>query len=139
MIHHAVLGSLERWLSIVMENQGELPAWLSPHQVALLPIGSGQEEACHELARELREAGVAARVLDDGPLSGRVRDAEELHYAHIAIVGKREQAQHQVSARGVDGQSRCMDRNDWRDCVVAHCRAPRLGMDPGNPASAMEG
>ena len=126
MIHHAVLGSLERWLSIVMEHRGELPAWLSPHQVALLPIGAEQENYCHALAVELRERGVEACVLNDGPLAGRVRDVQELHYAHIAVVGKREQAQEQVSARGKDGKSVVVARKEWLDAVVASSQAPLL-------------
>lgn len=126
MIHHAVLGSLERWLSIVMEQRGELPAWLSPHQVALLPIGAGEQAYCEDLARQLGQRGVQAHVLSDGPLPGRVRDAQALHYAFIGVAGKREVASGQISARGDDGKSQVEVAQDWMDRVADHCRPPKL-------------
>lgn len=126
MIHHAVLGSLERWLSIVMEQQGELPAWLSPHQVALLPIGEDQEDYCYGLAGDLSAGGMEAHVLGGGPLPGRIRQAQEAGYAFIAVVGKREVAQGQVSARQEDGKSVVEPAVSWIDRVVKACRAPDL-------------
>lgn len=126
MIHHAVLGSLERWLSIVMEQRGELPAWLSPHQVALLPIGAGERAYCDDLANELARRGVRACVLADGPLPGRVRDAQALHYAFIGVAGKREVADGQISARGADGKSLVEPAHAWMERISAHCQSPSL-------------
>lgn len=126
MIHHAVLGSLERWLSIVMEHQGQLPAWLSPHQVALLPIAEDQEDYCYLLNGKLSMRGVEAHVLGGGPLPGRIRQAQEAGYAFIAVAGKREVAQDEVSARQEDGKSVVEPAVSWIDRVANACRAPDL-------------
>lgn len=126
LIHHAVLGSLERWLSIVMENAGRLPDWLSPHPVVLLPIGEAQQEACEAWAHKLRACGVQARVLAGDPLGGRVRHAQEQHFAHIGIVGAREAAAEQVSVRQADGKSIVMNGQDWIHDVVKQCSPPAL-------------
>lgn len=90
MVHHAVLGSLERWLAIVMEHQGGLPDWLSPRQVAVLPVGGGQHEACEHMAAQLRAAGVRAAVVADGPMGGRIREVAEGGWSEFAVVGGRE-------------------------------------------------
>lgn len=120
MVHHAVLGSLERWLAIALEHQGGLPAWLSPNFVALLPVGAAQEESCHELAASLVAQGIPARVLADDPLSGRVRAASAAKYAAIGVVGEREALSGQVSVRRAKG-SEILSVEAW----VAELRALR--------------
>lgn len=127
LIHHAVLGSLERWLSIVMEHMGRLPNWLSPHQVAVLPIGAGQEDACAKVVSKLRLNGVDAHMIAGDPLGGRVRHAMELQYAHIGIIGAREADAGQVSVRQESGKSVPMPEDAWIEQVIASCQAPSLG------------
>lgn len=124
LIHHAVLGSLERWLSIVMEHQGRLPEWLSPHSAAILPIGAGQENACANIVSKLRARGVDAHMIAGDPLPGRIRHALELRYAHIGIIGARESESGQVSVRQENGKSVAMDIDAWLDEVIASCKAP---------------
>jgi threonyl-tRNA synthetase len=130
MVHHAVLGSLERWLSIVMEHQGCLPAWLSPHQVALLPISRGQSSAAHQLAAAARAQGVEVCVLEDGPLPGRVREAVASQYAQVVVLGAREVMQDQVSVRQPDGQSKIQARKDWLLGLAGQFSAPRVDAQP---------
>jgi threonyl-tRNA synthetase len=107
-----------------MEQLGRLPAWFSPHQVAILPIGAEQESHCHQLALGLCAGGLDAHVLSEGPLAGRIRQAEELRYAHIAVVGNREQGGGQVSVRGAGGKSVVMEQARWLAEVIADCHPP---------------
>jgi threonyl-tRNA synthetase len=106
MLHRATLGSLERFLGIVLEqHQGQLPAWLAPDQVVVLPIEEAQLPYAHELTAELRRAGLRA-VCDASrdSLARRVALAHERAIPHVAVVGKREREARSVSLRSADGQ-----------------------------------
>jgi threonyl-tRNA synthetase len=126
MIHHAVLGSLERWLSIVMENQGGLPDWLAPCAVAILPIGDEQHSAAIAVASQFQSEGISVRVLEGGPLSGRIRMAKDIRIPHMGIIGKREAESGQASVRGEDGKSAVMPVEEWIGQMKVACAAPSL-------------
>ena len=124
MVHHAVLGSLERWLSIVMEHCGELPKWLSPHQVVIHPISQDQSDVAYELAEKLVEQGLSCEVMEHGPLPGRIRSASEMKFVHQVIIGKREKENGQVSVRDCSGKSNVMDSQEWIAAVVNDLKKP---------------
>ena len=93
MIHRALLGALERFLAVFLEHcDGLLPLWLSPAQVRVLPIGASERPAADELDRRLRDAGIRSAVVLDGPLAGRIRQAEADRVPYQLIVGRREAA-----------------------------------------------
>jgi len=72
LIHHAVLGSLERFIGMLLEQSGGmLPFWLAPDQVAVLPQGVGLEAAAADVAAKLRAAGLRALVDDRRESLGR--------------------------------------------------------------------
>lgn len=117
MIHHAVLGSLERWLSVLMEHHGLLPDWLSPHQVALLPVSAQQADAAHELAAAVHKKGLSVNVIEDGPLGGRVREAGLLRYADVLVIGQKEKDDHSVSS-GKKGGPKDVPKDIWlSECI----------------------
>ena len=124
LIHHAVLGSLERWLSIVMEHRGELPDWLSPNPVAILPVGEDQLPYANDLCQQLKAKGVLAQVLEGGPLGGRIRDACAKGISHLAVVGKREVENNEVSVRQGDGKSKGQPAGEWMGQMEEACCAP---------------
>ena len=99
LVHHAVVGSLERWMSIVMEHHGALPDAYAPHVVAVLPISQDQAAAARALADQLQVQGVPAVVLEDGPLPGRLRQADERLIPHRWVLGRRELAEGSISVR----------------------------------------
>ena len=64
MLHRAILGSLERWIGMLIEHYaGAMPVWLSPVQVAVASITDAQSEFAADVARKMREAGI--RVVED--------------------------------------------------------------------------
>ena len=92
MIHRALLGSFERFLGIYLEHTGgELPAWLAPEQVRVVPVKDGGAAEARAVADELRERGVRAGV-DDRPetLGKRIRDAELAKVPYVVVWGDRE-------------------------------------------------
>ncbi len=78
VIHRALLGSLERFIGILVEHYGgEFPLWLAPVQLRVLPVGADHREPAHELAARFREAGYRVEVDDrDDTVGKRIRDAE---------------------------------------------------------------
>lgn len=91
MLHHAVLGSMGRFIGMLLEHhEGRLPFWLAPDQVAILPIGAEQEPAARHFAARLREAGLRPRILSEESLQRRLVRAHELMIPVHAVIGKRE-------------------------------------------------
>ena len=106
MLHRATLGSLERFLGIVLEqHDGRLPAWLTPDQVVVLPIEADQHDYARQVEAELRVAGLRA-VSDPSreTLARRVALAHENGIPYVAVVGRREQAGRSLSLRHADAQ-----------------------------------
>jgi threonyl-tRNA synthetase len=92
VIHRALLGSLERFIGILIEHYaGEFPFWLAPVQILVLPVGADHREAAHALAQRLREAGFRADVDDrDDTVGKRIRDAELEKIPFAIVYGDRE-------------------------------------------------
>ncbi|HEU0193434.1 MAG TPA: threonine--tRNA ligase [Gaiellales bacterium] len=112
MIHRALLGALERFLAVLLEHcDGLLPLWLAPMQVRVLPIGAAERPAGDALDHRLRDAGIRSQVVLDGPLSGRIRQAEADRVPYQLIVGRREAADGRVVVRRAraDGGQAVMD------------------------------
>jgi len=92
MIHRALLGSLERFVGVYLEHTGgELPVWLAPEQVRVLPVSEPHAPAAREVAEELRGRGLRVGV-DDRPetLGKRIRSAELEKVPYVVVYGERE-------------------------------------------------
>jgi threonyl-tRNA synthetase len=101
MIHRALMGSYERFIGILLEHfGGELPVWLAPLQVIVLPIADRHNEYGVSVVERLRQQGLRAE-LDDRTesVSRKIREAELRKIPFMAVVGDREQAGGQVSVR----------------------------------------
>jgi threonyl-tRNA synthetase len=92
MIHRALLGSLERFIGIYLEHTGgDLPLFLAPEQVRVLPVGEDHREATGSLAEELRAAGLRADVDERAETLGkRIRDAELQKVPYVLVWGDKE-------------------------------------------------
>jgi len=105
MIHHAVLGSLERFLAMLLEHfAGQLPLWLAPDQVAVAPISPAQGEYVGAVAAALEEAGLRV-ALDDRAerLPRKIVDARERGIPLFLAAGALEAESGTVSLRRRDG------------------------------------
>jgi threonyl-tRNA synthetase len=92
VIHRALLGSLERFIGILVEHYGgEFPFWLAPVQLLVLPVGADHREAARELAGRLREAGYRVEVDErDDTVGKRIREAELEKVPYVIVYGDRE-------------------------------------------------
>jgi len=105
MIHHAVLGSLERFIGMLLEHyEGDLPLWLAPEQIVVASIGGAQAGYAEDVAGRLEEAGYRA-VADIRPerLAKKIVDAREAGIPLLMAVGAREANDGTVSLRRRDG------------------------------------
>ena len=102
MIHRALLGSIERFMAIIIENfAGKLPTWLAPTQVAVLPITRKQEQYAEKIYNTLLENGFRAELWDASTtISKRIKRAYELGIPYMVIVGKREEESELITVRG---------------------------------------
>jgi threonyl-tRNA synthetase len=92
MIHKALLGSFERFIGILLEHTGgDLPFWLAPVQVRVLPVGLDHREAAQRIVDRLVEAGVRAELdASDDTVGKRIRNAEIEKTPFTVVYGDRE-------------------------------------------------
>ena len=92
VIHRALLGSLERFIGILIEHYGaEFPFWLAPVQLRVLPVGADHREAARALAARLREAGYRVEVDErDDTVGKRIREGELEKIPYVIVYGDRE-------------------------------------------------
>jgi len=102
MIHRAILGSIERFMAIILENfAGRLPTWLSPIQVRVIPTGAEAREYAAKVAGMFRAAGIRVDVdAGEESVAKRIKRAYDEAVPYIVIVGKREAEKNTITVRG---------------------------------------
>jgi len=101
MIHRAILGSVERFIGILIEHYGgAFPVWLAPVQVLVIPISEKHQSYAHQVSREMENAGIRVNVDDRSEKVGyKIRDAELKKIPFMCIVGDREKEEQTLSVR----------------------------------------
>jgi threonyl-tRNA synthetase len=101
MIHRAPFGSLERFVAVLIEHcAGNFPLWLSPDQIAVLPISERFNEYGQKVIETLKELDIRGFLDDrDEKIGRKIRDAEVKKVPYMLIVGEREAAEGMVSIR----------------------------------------
>ena len=106
MIHRAILGSLERFIGVLIEHTGGvLPLWLAPEQVRVLSLSEKVEDYAKEIADLLKREGFRAHAdIRNEKLGFKVREAELAKVPYMVVVGEREAADRSVSLRLLRGE-----------------------------------
>lgn len=101
MIHRALLGSMERFMGVLIEHfAGAFPVWLSPVQAIIIPIADRHIPFAKEVAESLRRADLRVEVDDRGErMNAKIRDAQNQKVPYMLVVGDREVEQGTVSVR----------------------------------------
>jgi len=101
MIHRAILGSPERFMGLLLEHTaGNLPLWLSPIQVEILPISEKTMEYSEKVLKQLLERGIRVELNRDADSLGKkIRNAEASKVPYMLIVGEKEAEGKMVSVR----------------------------------------
>ncbi len=137
MIHRVVLGSIERFLGVLIEHYaGAFPAWLAPVQARLLPITDRHVEHAWSVLARLREAGIRAEIDDRNEgLKKKIREAEVEKIPFMLVVGDKEAETDGVSPRTHGGE-------DWKIMKVSEFiekAAPRMKLPETKPLEKRSG
>ncbi|HYC23812.1 MAG TPA: threonine--tRNA ligase [Candidatus Bathyarchaeia archaeon] len=141
MLHRAVLGSIERFIAILIEHTGgALPLWLAPVQVKVLSVTDRTAGYAAEVGRRLEARGIRAEVDERNEKLGfKIRAAEVQKVPVIAVVGDKEAAAGQVAPRSrAAGNHPPLDLARFVDEVAAQAgfpRRPAESTDAGSPAT----
>jgi len=101
MIHRALLGSLERFIGVLLENTGgNLPLWLSPEQIWLIPVGPRHEKYAKEIVKELTSCELRVKLKNENEtVSKKIRNGEIQKIPYILVVGDKEMESKTVRVR----------------------------------------
>ncbi len=122
MIHRAPFGSMERFVAVLIEHTaGKFPLWLTPDQVAVLPISEKFNDYAEQVAKELKNSDVRAIVDDRNEKIGRkIRDNELKRIPYMLIVGEKEAENGEVAVRRQgEGDKGTMKVADFAEMVNA--------------------
>jgi threonyl-tRNA synthetase len=107
MVHRAILGSFERFISILIEHHaGKFPLWLAPVQIAVTPITNDQDEYAHSVATALKKNGFRVKLdLRNEKINYKIRELSLAKIPLIFVVGKMEVEQKTVAIRRLGSQN----------------------------------
>jgi threonyl-tRNA synthetase len=127
MLHRAVLGSLERFIGIYIEHTGgDFPFWLTPIQVAILPIAERHGEYAKGVAARLSEAGIRCQFDERSETLGfKIREAETQKIPLMLVVGDQEQSAGTVKPRLRRGAGKSPDALPVEELVAKLGQAER--------------
>ncbi len=101
MLHRAILGSLERFIGILIENHaGSFPLWLAPVQMVIMNITENQADYCREVAAKLQAAGFRVELdLRNEKIGYKIRDNSQYRFPYQIVVGDKEKQDNKVAVR----------------------------------------
>ena len=104
MIHRAIIGSVERFMGILIENfEGKLPLWISPVQAIILPIADRHNEYSKKVQEIMRSNGLRVEInIDPQTLDKKIRNAELQKINYIIVVGDKEIQNNTINVRTRD-------------------------------------
>ncbi|HUC02077.1 MAG TPA: threonine--tRNA ligase [Candidatus Paceibacterota bacterium] len=128
VIHRAILGSTERFLGILIEHfAGKFPVWLSPVQVAVLPVSEKFSDYGKKVFDELAAAGIRAELAAaNESLGKRIREAELMKVPYVLVVGEKEEGGGSVNVRDRKGEEREMPLKEFLKHISAEIKEKAL-------------
>ena len=108
MIHRALLGSIERFFGVLLENYaGAFPPWLAPEQIAIVPVGEMAFAYASELEARFKAAGLRAYTdLSSERMNAKIRKAQQMKVPYQVIIGEKEMNDDLVSVRYRTGRQK---------------------------------
>ena len=103
MLHRAILGSLERFIGILIEEfAGKFPVWLAPTQVVLMSITDNQHEYIQSVAKKLKKQGFRVKIdLRNEKIGFKIRDYTLKRVPYLIVVGDKEVENNELAVRGL--------------------------------------
>jgi len=115
MIHAAIMGSIERFMSTLIEHlAGQFPVWLAPIQVAIIPVRDLHNDETAKIAKSLQENDIRIEHLDyDDSLGKRIHVAKKMNTPYVIVVGDKEKESGQLTIEKRDGTKIQMPLEDF--------------------------
>jgi threonyl-tRNA synthetase len=126
MIHRALMGSLERFIGVLIENYaGAFPIWLAPVQARIMNITDAQSEYCEKVYQQLRQSGVRIeKDLRNEKLNYKIREAQLAKIPYMLVIGDREVESNTVTVRERSGKNLPpMSAEDFARKIKEECKA----------------
>ena len=112
MIHRAIAGSLERFLSVIIEHfAGEFPLWLAPVQVKVLPISEAHNKYAEEVVDSLKEFRTEIDISDES-FGKKVRKAKVEKVPYFVVIGDEEVKSNKVTLESRDGKKETLSTEE---------------------------
>lgn len=120
MIHCAIMGSIERFMATLIEHTaGAFPFWLSPVQIAILPIGEAHQEYANKLATTLQNEAFRTKIYADESLGKRIRATKLEKIPYTLVVGDKEIETNTASVESRDhGKLDALSAQDFLDRIT---------------------
>ena len=115
MLHRAILGSLERFIGILIENHaGSFPLWSAPVQMVIMNITENQADYCREVAAKLQAAGFRVELdLRNEKIGYKIRDNSQYRFPYQIVVGDKEKQENKVAVRRKAEDLGSLDLDDF--------------------------
>ncbi len=101
MVHRALLGSLERFIGVLIEHYGgAFPVWLSPVQASIIPVSEDNLDYARKVKKELKQEGIRVKIRQEsGTVGKKIREEEIQKTPYMLVVGNKEQKNKSVAVR----------------------------------------
>lgn len=121
MIHAAIMGSIERYLAVLIEHYaGNFPAWLSPVQVKLLSVADPHKDFCAALGEEMKAQGIRVEIdLNNESVGNKIRKASNEKVPYMLVIGDKEMSSDKlfVRERG-EKEAKEWDKQEFIETVI---------------------
>jgi threonyl-tRNA synthetase len=120
VVHRSSIGAIERIMAFLIEHYaGKFPTWLSPLQVAIVPVKEAHEESAAKLASELRRAMVRTEVIANGDSLGkRIHKAKTINTPYIIVLGDKEVSSGKLTIEKRDGTKIEISAEEFQQNIV---------------------
>jgi threonyl-tRNA synthetase len=129
MLHRAILGSLERWIGILIEQySGRMPLWLAPVQVVLCSIVDSTNNYIYSIQKELNKVGIRNEIdLRNEKIGYKIREHSINAIPIIVVIGKKEEEKSNVAVRYLGSNNQeILGMNQFIEGLVIKCSPPDL-------------
>jgi threonyl-tRNA synthetase len=130
MLHRAILGSIERFFSVLVEHTGgNFPTWLSPRQAIVLTVSEKVDAYARNVTEKLRARGFRVDIDDSADkLGAKIRNARLARYPYLCVVGQKEEESTSLGVRSREkGELGAIPVEQFAEMLAADAKPPALG------------
>ncbi len=132
MLHAAIMGSIERFASVMIEHfAGKFPLWVAPEQIRIIPISDQNLEYAEKIAKILGDNDIRFKIDSDSEtMQNKIRQAQEMQIPLMVILGKKEEENNTISVRFRDRkENKVMQIDDFVEKILDNIKNRRLELD----------